>query len=184
MIQCNFDLDGVLANFIKGALEWHKKEGPVEEWDFFAKWGVSEKEFWEDKGFDFWRLLEPYADGMSLLKEVEEACGEDSPIAMQIGLMSSPCETAGCCDAKREWVREYLPQYYKRLTLVNEKEQHAGPTKILIDDSDSNCKKWRNAGGRAILVPRTWNVYKCDTFQPELLAQEVRRIAEAIDLGD
>lgn len=31
------------------------------------------------------------------------------------------------------------------------------PGRVLIDDNDTNCAKWREHGGTAILFPQPWN---------------------------
>ena len=47
--------------------------------------------------------------------------------------------------------RDYLfaPSHQKQLL--------AGKNRILIDDSQRNVEQWKQAGGRAVLVPQPWN---------------------------
>ena len=157
-----FDLDGVLANFVAGAFAAHGKSIPIEtvEWGFPAQLGfegVNDPKFWEPFGHSFWENLAPYDDGLSLLRAAEGLIGPD-----QIGLLSSPCDTAGCVDGKRAWVGRYLPCYRRRLFLGSAKELFAGRNKVLVDDHDPNCEKFAAAGGQVVTPPRPWNRRKAE----------------------
>lgn len=157
-----FDLDGVLADFVSGAFAAHGKALPIEDvtWGFpeqlgFA--GVNDPKFWEPLGHDFWANLGRYEDGFTLLRAAEQLIGPD-----RIGLLSSPCDTAGCADGKRAWVAEHLPAYRRRLFLGSAKELFAGPGKVLVDDHDANCEAFAAAGGRVVTPPRPWNRRKAE----------------------
>jgi hypothetical protein len=177
-----FDLDGVLANFVRGALQTHRAELPIAtvSWGFPAQigfTGVDDPRFWEPLDFGFWANLEPYPDGFALLRFAETLVG-----ATNIGLLTSPCDTAGCVEGKRAWVAKHLPEYRRRLFVGSAKELFASPRKVLVDDHDANCAKFMAAGGRCVMPPRPWNAYghNCveeDAFsvaqQSKILQQEV-----------
>ena len=155
-----FDMDGVLADFVSGTFAAHGKSIPVEtvEWGFPVQLGfdgVNDPRFWEPFGRDFWANLSPYRDGLELLRAAEGLIGPE-----QIALLSSPCDTPGCADGKRDWVAKHLPAYRRRLFLGSAKELFAGKQKVLVDDHDPNCEKFAAAGGHAVTPPRPWNRHK------------------------
>lgn len=150
-----FDIDGLLAKFVHGVLSIHNRtDFPIRDirWGMEEQLGIPPVEFWAPLGYDFWANLQPYQDGMKLLQEAEWIVGPQ-----QIGLLTSPCQTAGCIDGKRKWVREHLDDYSGRLFVGSAKHLFAGPGKVLVDDNTENCLKFTAAGGQSVLVPRPWN---------------------------
>lgn len=143
------DLDGVLVDFVQGALKQHGAtlEPDAVRWDFLKQIGVAPADFWRPLGFDFWAHLPWTREGKALLAGLPD----------NVVLLSSPCQTNGCCDGKRAWVNRELPQLKDRLILASCKEAFAHPGALLIDDHEVNVDKFRAAGGRAVLVPRPWN---------------------------
>lgn len=182
-----FDLDGVLADFVGGAFRHHGRSVPMAEvrWDFPQQIGFSGTwvpEFWSSLGHDFWADLDPLEDGFRLLQKAEKAVGREA-----IGLLSSPCDTVGCAEGKREWVSKHLPEYRKRLFLGSTKELFASEAKVLIDDHDPNCDRFVAAGGRSLLVPRPWNEHRdhCDEhgrFCPEKVGESLERLLNVQEL--
>lgn len=154
-----FDLDGVLANFVKGALEIHGKELPYKDtrWDFCTPIGFNgpnDPEFWKPMGFEFWRELDPMEDGFKLFGQVERLVGVGN-----IGILTSPPKTnqAEAIAGKLAWVNRYLPEYVRNVIPTPAKHLIAGPGKILIDDHDGNIEKWEAGGGTGVTFPRPWN---------------------------
>lgn len=155
-----FDLDGVLADFVSGALRHHNRTdvSPASVvWGIEKQLGLDPAAFWAPLSFEFWANLEPYADGMELLRAAEGLVGSGN-----IGLLTSPCDTEGCVEGKRAWVKRHLPAYSRRLMVGPAKELFAGPTKILVDDHDVNCDKFVLSGGRAVQPPRPWNSFSSE----------------------
>ncbi len=153
-----FDLDGVLCDFVRGALAHHsRRDFPYEDvqWGIESQLNLDPAEFWRLMGRDFWASLDPYPDGMCLLRSIENFVGAD-----RVALLTSPCDTEGCVDGKRAWVAEHLPDYRKRLFIGSAKDMFASPSKILVDDHDANLDKFRQAGGKTLAVPRPWNSWK------------------------
>lgn len=149
-----FDIDGVLADFVRGALAFHGVAIPIENvrWDFDKQIGITPQQFWDPLGRDFWATLPTLADGFALLRTVENMVGE-----ARIGLLTAAAGTPGCIDGKRDWVKKYLPQYLPRMYTGTRKDLLASRTKLLIDDRDENCRDFQTGGGRAVLIPRPWN---------------------------
>lgn len=161
MISIFFDMDGVLADFVAGALEIHNRTDVPKmdvPWGLEDKLGIAPHDFWAPMGKDFWANLPPLSDGLKLLEYAEWLAGIEA-----IGILTSPCDTAGCYDGKRAWMRKHLPRMERRMFTGSHKELFAGPTKILIDDREQNCHGFYKAGGIPILVPRPWNGlrYQC-----------------------
>lgn len=151
------DLDGVLADFVRGALKHHKKDKKLAyadiRWDLVEQFGMGASDFWNPLGFKFWQGLSPTEEIHDILQII---CGRFG--AENTFLLSSPCMTKGCTQGKASWVEKHLPDYSRRLLLTNRKEVFAGKYRFLFDDHDKNCFGWVQAGGSgACLVPRPWN---------------------------
>lgn len=174
-----FDLDGVLADFVRGAFRLHGREVPVRSvrWDFWTQLGFqpgNDPAFWGPMDRGYWRELPAYGDGFILLAAVERMVPRD-----RIALATSAQGSDGCIDGKRDWVKHNLPEYLPRLFTGAAKELFAAPGKLLIDDSDMNVTKFRAAGGETVLVPRPWNCrgWACigdGQFDPLAVAEDVR----------
>lgn len=155
-------MDGVLVDFTAGALQFHGKHLDPQEirWEFPRQIGFGDTyapDFWNPLGREFWENLDWTYEGLLLLAHLENYFGAN------ITIISTPCETDGCADGKRNWVKKHIPQYSKRLFLGADKSILAGPNKVLIDDNDKNVETFRAAGGKAILVPRPWNCRRSET---------------------
>lgn len=151
------DMDGVLCDFVGASLchwrRFHKTLIRDVRWgNIEATYGVSEAAFWLNCDATFWRYLPWTREGKALLDGIEALVGRDN-----VALLSSPCNTPGCCDGKRDWVRREMPAYASRLLLTSAKHFAASPGALLIDDHDANVAAFVAAGGSAVLVPRPWN---------------------------
>lgn len=171
-----FDMDGVLAQFVRGTLALHHSKlshADITDWNMGKLMGIADSAFYAPMGFDFWSSLTTYADGMELFDLIiANNTGE------RIALLSSPVETHGCYDGKRVWVKRHLPGMVKSLFVGSDKSLFAHAGAILIDDSDTNVASFREAGGQAVLIPRPWNVARggCDAtghFNPRRLAEQI-----------
>ena len=151
---CFLDLDGVLCDFTKGALKYHNKEIPYKEikWNFMDQMEMTQADFWNPLGEEFWANLEPTPEMYPIIRSVYSTFNPQD-----VFIISSPCLTIGCSTGKAKWVEKHLPGFRTRLILSNRKELFAQSNYVLIDDSDDNCKKWAIAGGMVIKVPRPWN---------------------------
>lgn len=157
-IKCFLDLDGVLVDFNRGALEHHRLKDPYLDpknhgnWHMVQMLPITEKEFWDPLGQSFWAGLPWMPDGELILGRLEYEFGKE-----RICLLTSPCLTPGCAEGKMDWIRKHMPAYSRRVLIGACKEFLAGPSKYLVDDSDSNILKFGEHGGPTILIPRLWN---------------------------
>lgn len=181
MVSIFFDLDGVLCHFVRGVLKKHSREDvPIMSvpWGLEAHLAIEPVLFWGALDREFTEALEPYEDGMALLRHAESLVGPEN-----IGILTSPWNTPGCWEGKKAWVTKHLPGYERRLFTGAAKELFAGPTKILIDDRNENVYGFVKAGGYGILVPRPWNDDKANclpdgSFDVEVLKEYVSEDVE------
>ena len=169
---CFLDVDGVVCDFVKGALAFHGKtlEYATVRWDFYSQLGLTEADFWTPLQEDFWAGLEATAEKTAIVQAVEEAFGP-----YNVFLLTSPCLTPGCATGKARWVEKHLPGYARRLLLTTRKEVFAGPGRTLIDDSPENVAKWKDAGGQTVLVPRPWNDLRAFSYCSDDVVAAVRQ---------
>jgi 5'(3')-deoxyribonucleotidase len=166
------DLDGVLVDFVVPAMCKFGADISSElEYPVGCGWSIvkatnivrerkglnpiTDKEFWNGLDYRFWCDLRMYTASLSLLGWLETK-GE-------VYLATSPTLSPSCVAGKYSWVMNWLPEYRRRLFIGTSKEAFAGPDSILIDDRDKNCDRFREAGGKAVLVPRPWNLAGFDS---------------------
>lgn len=160
------DMDGVLVDFAKGVFDLTGLPRPERLW-----WDFVPNESWALMGYDFWAGLDPYPEFTRIVEAAEEKVGPDN-----VALLSSPIETRGCLEGKKEWVRKHLPEYQRRLILAPCKEFCARPQSILVDDYEGNIQKFTQAGGWGILVPREWNMLYHQHDWLDATLKEIRAI--------
>jgi hypothetical protein len=123
---------------------------------FPSTWCV---EFWGKLDRKYWAGLDPYPDGMALLREAERQVGPEN-----ICILTNPGELSpGVVEGKRDWIDRHLPEYKKRVIFGSAKQFLAGPDRLLVDDYDGNVDGFRSHRGWAIQVPRPWNRRKEST---------------------
>lgn len=151
------DIDGVLANFNKAAfralgLEYKPDHPVLKEWHWYKYFGLTFDQLNEVCTSDFWVNLEWTPDGQEILHLVEDNFDN-------IYLLTTPMPNYQSYDGKIKWVKANLPRYFRK-TIITMAPKHllAKPNTLLIDDKDSNCEEFNEAGGSAILVPRSWNM--------------------------
>ncbi len=160
------DVDGVLANFVDSAFKAHgidpesvteRNSWQINEWKGVD---MSMEDFW--KGIDypdhtslnFWSTLKPY----SWLRPLVDMCMTKSE---DVYISTSPSRNPMCRAGKATWIRSYIPELYYRTMIGSHKYLMANDKTVLIDDSDSNVKKFRERGGHAITFPQPWN-FNCE----------------------
>lgn len=155
--QIYLDMDGVVVDWIGGALAAHSRSFPILDvrWTIPAQLGFegdNEREFWRPmETADFWANLAPLADGIRLYNKIVVRYG-----ARALNILSS-AKVRTSADGKIDWLRQNLPMHVDCAVFAHQKHRVAGPTKILIDDHDANVQQFVAAGGHALLVPRPWN---------------------------
>ena len=150
-------MDGVIADFIGGVCDWFKVEDPYERpemkgsWDVVSALGMAEEEFWKTLGYDFWINLKKTPEADDIVCELTEFFGEEN-----ICILTSPCATKGCRDAKQDWIAHHFPQFKDQVYLGKNKRYVAHPQSFLLDDYDRNVEIFSKRG-HALLFPRPWN---------------------------
>jgi 5'(3')-deoxyribonucleotidase len=148
------DMDGVCADFVGAACKLHgKPTSEVDCWDFFEKWGIDEDAFWEpinNAGRDFWANLEPYP-------WLDELVASVSMMDPSFYICTKPSMQASCLAGKLDWIHKHFGRKFRRYIFTPNKTPLASEGRLLIDDSDTNCEAFEQAGGWSILVPQPWN---------------------------
>lgn len=188
MIKTVFlDMDGVFVNFLGGL---HKALSVPYNYDPYpyekGKWNMltdirgfddipaTFKECDDCCTWDFWRFLEWMHDGRKILRAISNRFD-----ANQIYLLTTPMPNIESASGKMMWVRDKLPVYLKH-TIITQAPKHllARPDTLLIDDKDENVDGFREAGGKALLVPRPWNrAYVSANQTVEVVKEFLGRIA-------
>lgn len=148
------DSDGVLANFVDGALEAHGRSSDghdsIIQWDIADLWGITDEEFWKPlRGRDFWYNLKPYPWAKEMVTKIKER-------GLEMTIATSPSSDTECTGAKLEWLHDNLGIKMKDV-MVGSKKWLMAKGNMLIDDSNANCDKFINNGGSALVFPQPWN---------------------------
>jgi 5' nucleotidase, deoxy (Pyrimidine), cytosolic type C protein (NT5C) len=150
--EINVDLDGVLVNFLKTAVEVSGINPEQDSKDGTNK--VLRRDFWKaieshvKSGGKFFEVMEPMEDAFVLWEYLQ---GLDVPKVIN----SATGHVIGASGEKRNWVRRHLGhEIANSARFVRDavhKSQYAGPSKILIDDRRKAIDPWVAAGGIGIL---------------------------------
>lgn len=149
------DLDGVLVDFVGGALRAHGKPASClipGKWHVEVGMGLSPEAFWAKcRGHRFWSTLDWTSDGKYVLNLVSRH------LPVPLWLLTSHSDDDGACSGKYAWLCRELNCLRRRAILCPDKRAVSRPGALLIDDSDDNVEMWCAMGGEAILLPRFWN---------------------------
>jgi 5'(3')-deoxyribonucleotidase len=155
-MRCFIDMDGVLVDFVGGALRAHNRQmenWPPGEFDMPKVLKMRCQDFWAPlTGAKFWAELKPTPEAHELIALLEARFS-----SRELCILSSPTTDPQCLAGKLQWLCRRLPGYERRYLLGPEKHYCASPDCLLIDDADHNVDRFREAGGCAILFPRPWN---------------------------
>lgn len=162
------DMDGVLVDFVRGALEYHNRtDYEVTSWDFDKILFPNVEEFWEPLHFGFWNSLPP----MPQFGDMKRLMSKWRLQGHEVYITSSPCDTIGGRDGKYTWVKSYLPEFVNSLILIKNKKLLSNSNSLLIDDADHNVCHWEHA----VLVPQPWNAASNLTYTTEYIEEEVNK---------
>jgi len=163
------DMDGVIVDF-DGMV--NEKFGVVSnpyEWEYLYEqdFGMSAEEFWLACDNAFWRSLEFTKEAVDIFQILGER-----DLLDRVCLLSKPVSHA--YQGKVDWIKDHLPQLYynKQFLLGPEKDWCAHPKALLIDDNESHCLKFMEAGGNSFLYPRPWNMCHVLEYRANLELEE------------
>ena len=149
------DLDGVIANFVEGAIEVADlplTHDQVTQWDFFKLY-MSSEEFWARVHAQscFWEDLPVYPWAHELV-EALRAFGE-------VVFCSDPTLDDESATGKIRWLKRhgFMKPNGKNLILTPNKWMLARPTRALVDDYVGHLIPFAHHGGEAIMFPQRWN---------------------------
>ncbi len=141
------DLDGVLANFVKGVKELipdYTEERYNQDSKYRSKmWSAINK--YSKEGGKLWAELDKMPDADKLWNYIKKYNPEI--------LTATGDPKYGAGDQKLEW----FPKNFGSGTKINlvrkssDKAQYASPAHILIDDMSKSINPWKTAGGIGIL---------------------------------
>lgn len=143
-----YDLDLYIDNLYK---EWNTIY--KNQWDMAKALDIDDDEWWKKTNFpSFWEHMPKTKECDEVINLVKKYVDKDNLFI---------CSSHGNCPisahGKCIWLKKYFPDFYKNQVLTQHKELLANPNHILIDDNESNIKKFKNKGGKTILFPRPWN---------------------------
>jgi len=139
------DLDGVLVNFEKKAIELTGSHKPLDQ-----QTPKEKKHFWsavaryEKEGGRFWEEMDPMPDAFELWHYIKKY----NPT-----ILTASGTVGDAPDEKRVWVKKHLGADVKIIVTKAsaDKAQQAATHHILIDDSKKSILPWNAAGGIGIL---------------------------------
>ena len=159
--QILLDMDGCLVDFLSGALsalnrdfnrtvtleEYATKFG---QWGTYDYYGITIAQFWHsiETTTNFWNELEPmpwYRELYAMLSELGD-----------VTIVTSPSLDPDCAADKLRWLNRHMNITPDKVFIGSRKYLMAG-NGILIDDYQKNVESFKTNGGKAILIPSTWN---------------------------
>jgi hypothetical protein len=167
------DMDGVIANFVDGAIEAAGlpiTHDCVRTWDFFTPF-MSVDEFWGHihGTYEFWEGLEPYDWAHTLV----DMCCDAGEVVFLSDSSHDECAPTG----KVKWLKRhgFLNGTASNYLLGHQKNLVATQSNILIDDSIWNCSAWR----KFVLFPQPWNTEdkQCLTTRLDFVEQQLRYLS-------
>ncbi len=142
------DLDGVMANFHRGACPLFQVPYPRQsvlhfEW-LFNQTGTTVEDFLGriDATPGFWEKLEPFPWLPELIQILDTACPNWQILTFAT---QDPVSWQG----KAAWVKRVLgADSIRRLVMIHgDKERLASPDALLVDDHRRWCQNWKASGG-------------------------------------
>lgn len=167
------DLDGVLADFDAGVCALFGVDPPIHEHAGAAineAIGVSRGQMWariDRAGRRFWEDLSPtpFADELDQLAQTYGS----------LFVASSPSLSPSSAAGKVRWVQKRYGRNFRDYAVIPRKDLLAGPDRILLDDTDRHVTAFREAGGKAVLVPTRGNGQLQEGVDP------IAAVREALD---
>jgi 5'(3')-deoxyribonucleotidase len=152
------DLDGVIANFVDGAIEAAAlplTHDDVARWNFFEPY-MSQEHFWTciHAHTYFWEDLPVYPWAHELV-EALRSFGD-------VVFCSDPSHDDEAASGKIKWLKRhgFIGRCSQSFVLTAEKWRLSMQNTVLVDDSNINCQNFAmrmEAEGEAIVFPQRWN---------------------------
>ena len=167
---CFLDMDGVLADFVRGMCNAHMCKNPFDDPRNYGKWnlapmlGLTSVEFWYKATVNFWKNLPWTDDG----KEIYDTCLK----VFDRVIICTHAHNGEAMAGKYAWMQKHIPNvpfiFIKDKYYLN-KEGH-----VLIDDADHNIEHWPRNG---FLVPRPWNkAYNKQGHVPTMIKEKYNNV--------
>ena len=184
------DLDGVLADFDKGACYAHgiSPQKMIElrtpgDWylpTVFAKCKqqsvMSVEEFWQPitrGGAEFWVNLKEFSWHRELVLFISSLKNTED-----FHIITAPSQCPTSYTGKVRWIKKQYGAGFDRFAITPHKEIFAQPGVLLIDDREENINKFVAAGGEGLIFPSQGNslhLFADDpmTYVRKMLAEKV-----------
>jgi len=174
-MRVKLDMDGVIANFTKGACKVLGEPYPETEdlsdygW-LFTKHGEA-KCYSRIKGHLLWTSLEKFPWADKLIDIVDTESRGDWIF------LTKPMIDPWCYSGKAEWMMKHYRRYLKRLTIIGEDKSLLVKDRkdVLIDDHPKNVKNWVDAGGSVF----HWTEVG-DKFDPEAIDSRLETLRQTL----
>jgi len=120
--------------------------------------------FWRSIPRRVWAETPESPEYRTLLRWCRSLVGPEN-----VYIATSPTKDPDCLAGKLEWIHNHAPRWLHRQYFVTpRKHLLAQSGTLLIDDNETNCQKFQDGGGRAVRMPRPWNVKSCADPLPYL----------------
>lgn len=154
-----FDVDGVLCDFVGGCLRVMRTLGFEFEPHHVVEWNVAHvlperarDEFWRRVELPgFCAGLDPYPGARELLESTYDAGHE-------VRFLTSPMKTPHWQAERRAWLEQHFaPAFAGEDPVTFDEHKHAHPGDVLVDDKPEHCEAWASTGRPALLLHRPYN---------------------------
>ena len=156
MLNFYFDMDGVLCDFDKKIQQLKLNSvRNVPSSELTPEEKIQRKLFWEEigkMGTDFWESIEPIKEVVEILKYWKSNHMVNFNILTKVPNDKLVHDFA--IKGKENWLKKYFNKdFFTSINIIDKNKESfcKDINDILIDDRDSNCMKWQQAGGTAIL---------------------------------
>lgn len=160
------DMDGVLVDFHHGFQELCGIKEPIRGHHWPADKGLHDHVGmdWEscrqksrEAPPSFWANMNETPYGLKIALACEEFAKR---IGAHFSVLTDSSDSRDAGLGKLQWLHERIPILAPRCCLTVDKTGFANPDCLLVDDTHHVAENFNKAGGRAIVIPQTWNQWK------------------------
>jgi len=152
------DLDGVLVDFVDGACKLHGINPNFPNHKFWRPM-ISDKAFWariNSRGAKFWAELPKHSWADQIVGMARDR------FKFTYFITSVDPRNLSAAKGKMQWLKNHFPKLCNRGIYTKKKQMCAGPSRILVDDTQKHCARWAAWGGKGVLFPQPWTT----TWEP------------------